>query len=84
MELFALGLNHASAPLAVRERVAFAGDRLGDALKELVTARPAAEAAILSTCNRTEIYCAEGDPSHALEWLAGFHGLRRDDLRPHL
>ena len=55
MELFALGLNHHSAPLAVRERVAFTGESLGEALRALSRARPAGEGAILSTCNRTEI-----------------------------
>ncbi len=83
MELFALGLNHHSAPLAVRERVAFTGESLGEALRALARARPAGEGAILSTCNRTEIYCADGDPAQALEWLARYHDLPADVIRPH-
>jgi glutamyl-tRNA reductase len=83
MELFALGLNHHSAPLAVRERVAFTGESLGEALRALSRARPAGEGAILSTCNRTEIYCADGDPGQALEWLARYHDLPTEAILPH-
>ena len=67
MHLLALGLNHASAPLALRERVAFPGDTVADALadmrRELAPVLP--ETAILSTCNRTEIYCATPEPAVA-------------------
>ncbi|MBX6393343.1 MAG: glutamyl-tRNA reductase, partial [Burkholderiales bacterium] len=83
-QLFTLGLNHQTAPLAIRERVAFGAEQLRHALTELFRARPAREAAILSTCNRTELYCAAGDPRQALEWLAGYHGVDPQDLRPHL
>jgi glutamyl-tRNA reductase len=83
MELFALGLNHHSAPLAVRERVAFTAESLGEALRALLRAHPAGEGAILSTCNRTEIYCADGDPEQALEWLARYHGLPTEAILPH-
>ncbi len=55
MTLYALGLNHQTAPLAIRERVAFAAHALENALGELVRGRAASEAAILSTCNRTEV-----------------------------
>jgi glutamyl-tRNA reductase len=71
MQIFTLGLNHHSAPLAIRERIAFTGEGLKGALREIARARPAQEAAILSTCNRTELYCAAGDPGEALAWLAG-------------
>lgn len=84
MQLFAVGLNHTTAPLALREQVAFAGDTLKQALAELMRQRPAEEAAIISTCNRTEIYGAGGEPGGALEWLAGHHQLALTDLRPHL
>jgi glutamyl-tRNA reductase len=83
MQLFALGLNHQSAPLEIRERVAITAESLGHALRELVRVRPAAEGAILSTCNRTEVYCADGDPGLTLEWLAHYHGLRPADIEPH-
>ena len=73
MSVWTLGLNHKSAPLALRERFAFATERLEDSLHQL-RGRFAShkEVAILSTCNRTEIYCA-GDDAQApqtLNWLA--------------
>ena len=57
MHLLALGLNHETAPISVRERTAVTTDRLGDALRNLATSGKVEEATILSTCNRTEIYC---------------------------
>jgi len=83
MQLFTLGLNHESAPLAIRERVAFAAEQLQSVLTELKRARPVSEAAILSTCNRTELYCASGEPREALEWLAGHHHLSAHELKGH-
>ena len=80
LQLFTLGLNHETAPLAMRERVAFATERLQEALTELTRVRPVREAAILSTCNRTELYCAAGEPEHALEWMAGYHKLNSHEL----
>ncbi len=84
MQVFALGLNHTTAPLAMRERVAFTAESLGAALNELWRSRPAEEAAILSTCNRTEIYLAGGEPDKARDWLAGFHALPQHALAPHI
>jgi glutamyl-tRNA reductase len=73
MALFALGLNHHTAPLAVRERVVFHVERVRDALGEIRGAL-AAEAAILSTCNRTELYlAAEHPPTVVADWLAKYH-----------
>src|SRR3970040_2792705 len=82
MQLFALGLNHQTAPVAMRERVAFAAERMNSALSELIRRKPVREAAILSTCNRTEIYCAAGEPGQALDWLAASHALDSGDVRP--
>ena len=84
MQLFTLGLNHQTAPLAMRERVTFAAERLQPALAELVHRKPVREAAILSTCNRTEIYCAAGEPGEALDWFAGYHALAAADLKPYV
>jgi glutamyl-tRNA reductase len=84
MSLYTLGLNHTTAPLEVRERVTFGPDVLGEALRDLTGGRRAKEAAILSTCNRTEVYFHGGEPGRVAQWLEGFHGLRADDLRPHL
>ena len=84
MQLFALGLNHHSAPIAIRERVSFQPERLGQALHNLTNAKPVREAAILSTCNRTELYYASDDPQSAADWLADFHRLSLNDISPYL
>ena len=87
MHLAALGINHHTAPLQLREQVVFQVERLHAALREFLGQRLAREAAILSTCNRTEIYCA-ADNSDALRdtaaWLAHYHGVDRALLTPHL
>lgn len=84
MQLFTLGLNHESAPLAIREKVAFGTEHLKRALGEIGRAKPVEEAAILSTCNRTELYCAAGEPGAALAWFARYHALGEHDLQPFL
>ncbi len=65
MSLYTLGLNHTTAPLEVRERVTFGPDVLGEALRDLTGGRRAKEAAILSTCNRTEVYFHGGEPGRS-------------------
>ena len=84
MSLHAVGLNHTTAPLEVRERVTFAPDALADALRDITGARTVKEAAILSTCNRTEVYFHGGEPTRVAHWLEDVHGLKSDTLRPHL
>jgi len=84
MQLFTLGLNHNTAPLAIRERVVFQAERLKSALAELMLREPVREAAILSTCNRTELYCVLGEPQAALDWLAGYHQVQTQELTPYL
>ena len=81
--LFALGLNHQTAPLAVRERVVFHVERLHDALKELKRGL-AQEAAILSTCNRTELYVTGDRPGELAGWLAQYHRLATGELQQYL
>jgi glutamyl-tRNA reductase len=83
MSLYALGLNHQTAPLAIRERVVFHVERLRDALGEL-RASLAREAAILSTCNRTELYVAGDEPGAIAHWLARYHRFEPDGLQPYL
>ncbi|MGO1542239.1 MAG: glutamyl-tRNA reductase [Luteimonas sp.] len=71
MSLIALGINHRSAPVALRERVAFAGEALPRALAELRGLPQVREAALLSTCNRTELYAVTADDGEGLaDWLA--------------
>ena len=84
MQLFALGINHHTAPLSVREQVAFDLARLPQALHDLLRAKPVREAAILSTCNRTELYCAADEPQTAVEWLAEYHALTLGKLQPYV
>ncbi|PSB91603.1 glutamyl-tRNA reductase [Candidatus Pandoraea novymonadis] len=93
MQLLALGLNHHTAPVSLRERVAFPFERIEPALaglKELwQNSGPErrAEAAILSTCNRTEIYCVTADAAagdRAIHWLSQFHQIPTAELVPHL
>jgi len=84
MSLHTVGLSHTTAPLDVRERVTFAPDALADALRDVTGACAVGEAAILSTCNRTEVYFRGGEPARVARWLEETHGLPADALRPHL
>ena len=84
MHLFALGINHHTAPVSIRERVAFAAERMSDALHDLTRQPQVKEAAILSTCNRTEIYCHTPDPDAPVNWLTGYHQLPRAEVEPYL
>lgn len=76
MQLLCLGLNHTTAPLSVRERVAFGPEEIEDAITTFKSRLASAErgglteAMILSTCNRTEIYCAVSDPDLAADELS--------------
>jgi glutamyl-tRNA reductase len=83
VSLFTLGLNHQTAPLAVRERVVFHVERLHDALGELKRSL-AQEAAILSTCNRTEVYVSAERPSELAHWLAQYHRFAPSELQQYL
>ena len=83
MQLTAIGLNHQTAPLSIREKLAFAAATLPDAVRGLIESRAAAEAVILSTCNRTELYCV-GDAERVIEWLAEYQNLSMDEIRPYL
>ncbi len=93
MQLLTIGINHHTAPVALRERVAFPLEQIKPALalfKEAWSGRRALnapEAAILSTCNRTELYCATDDHASreaAVQWLSQYHGLRTEELAPHV
>jgi len=82
MKLTVIGLNHHTAPLAIREQLAFAADALPEAVRDL-SVNAAAEAVILSTCNRTELYCV-GEADMIINWLANYQGVNADDIRPYL
>ena len=82
MKLTVIGLNHQTAPLAIREQLAFAAAALPEAVRDL-SVNAAAEAVILSTCNRTELYCV-GDADMIINWLANYQGVNAADIRPYL
>jgi len=84
MQLFAFGINHQTAPLSLREQVVFHAENLVQALRDLVDRHPVKEAAIISTCNRTEVYCHTAEPGQAMHWLANYHQLKAHNLEPHL
>ena len=83
MGFIALGINHRTAGVEVRERVSFSPEQLPDALQRLRAEAGADEVAILSTCNRTELYCAQDrlDAERLVEWVARFHGMTADEIR---
>jgi len=86
MAVWALGINHHTAPLDVRGRFAVAIEQLAPTLRNLrATLGGAVEAALLSTCNRTEIYCAAPEPAleHTLAWLARSGGTSSQALSAH-
>lgn len=81
MTLLAFGINHTTAPLALRERVAFAPENLQSAMQEACAEAGLAEVAILSTCNRTEIYAtSEGDAAAIQAWLVNHTAIAAEDL----
>jgi glutamyl-tRNA reductase len=105
MQLLTIGINHHTAPVALRERVAFPIEQIKPALQTFKsiwlgrsTTGPMAlltqpgnpslpEAAILSTCNRTELYCATNDRAGqdlAVQWLAEYHNVPVNELAPHV
>ena len=86
MTILAFGVNHTTAPVDLREQLSIAPDNLPLALADLRQQQPVEEAAILSTCNRTEIYCSQDitTANTALEWFSDYHGLPFNDIKPFL
>lgn len=82
--LITCGVNHHTAPLALRERLAFGPGHFPHSLYELSQQAMVEEAAILSTCNRTELYCKTTREASVIEWLLKWQGLQWDELKPHL
>ncbi|MBB1303395.1 glutamyl-tRNA reductase [Pseudoalteromonas sp. SR44-8] len=82
MTIVALGINHKTASVELREKVAFSPEQLSEALQQLSDHDQFNEAVIVSTCNRTEIYCslAQQNSQILLQWLASFHGLDEYEL----
>jgi glutamyl-tRNA reductase len=88
MHLFLLGVSHRTAPVDLRERLDFSSRDVGAAGEVLAQRPAAAETVVLSTCNRSEIYVASGEPDRAREevvaFLADYHHVPPDAFLPHL
>ncbi|MFM2590628.1 glutamyl-tRNA reductase [Vibrio sp. TBV020] len=86
MSLLAIGINHNTASVELREKVAFGPEKLPEALKQLGENPLVNGSVVVSTCNRTEIYCdvKSGSKSKVIDWLSQFHQVSPEDLKPSL
>ena len=84
MGFFALGINHTTASVDLREKVAFTPERLATALREACVYCQLHDLVILSTCNRTELYAMTEQPDALLKWLAYSNELSPDLLLQHV
>ncbi|MGR3174649.1 MAG: glutamyl-tRNA reductase [Candidatus Scalindua sp.] len=88
MNLHTVGLNHDSAPVEIREKLAFSASSVPIALSSFVQSFPTSEAVILSTCNRVEIYATSSDNSlnkeTLLDFLSAFHDLPKEKFADHM
>jgi glutamyl-tRNA reductase len=90
MTLITLGLNHKTTPIEMRERLSFTPENLPTAVQSLLELECISEAAILSTCNRTEVYCSSKPCNSAqndcklVQWFSQYHGFSPDELNDHL
>jgi glutamyl-tRNA reductase len=88
MEIVVVGLSHKSAPVALREKVAFAADCLQGALRSVCDLPGLQECVIVSTCNRVEVYAAARQRGEGVEtltrFLADYHAVGIEELRPHV
>ncbi|MGY6278323.1 glutamyl-tRNA reductase [Methylomonas sp. MgM2] len=86
MTLLALGINYNTAPVAIRERLAFPAEILDKTLKNLRSVRDISEAAILSTCNRTEFYChtQSEDQTPLIKWISETKIIHSNEFTPYL
>jgi len=87
MSLCTIGINHTTAPVGIREQVVFQPERLAIALRDLRQVNGVDEAAILSTCNRTELYCHLRNAQlneEIIHWLSAYHHFDQGAIRPFL
>ena len=84
MNLLIVGINHTSAPVELREKVAFTHEQLPNALKDISRVADFSEVAVLSTCNRTEIIAITEDANEkkVVDWLAAYHEMQVPALEP--
>ncbi len=86
MSLIVLGLSHKTAPLDIREKLVFDDVVMTNALRELKSSPGISESMILSTCNRTELYCyeEEGVITDLINWLSSIKSIERDEIKDHM
>lgn len=86
MSLLTIGINHNTASVELREKVAFSPDKMSDALRQLQSMPVVKGSVILSTCNRTELYVdvASASSTELINWLIDFHQVKGTDLKPSL
>lgn len=82
MPIIACGVNHKTAPVALREKIAFSAEKLALYLHDLSVNENIREAVLLSTCNRSELYCESEDINKIIEWFCRHHEVSRDELEP--
>lgn len=86
MAIFAFGINHKTAPVDIREQIAFVPEKLPLALNDILSQSSASEAAIVSTCNRTELYCELNawENQDLIHWFENYHQLDHNTLSPYI
>lgn len=80
MPILACGINYKTASIALREKVAFAQEKLALYLNDLVIHENIQEAVILSTCNRSELYCSTDDVNVVMDWFCRQHCISREEV----
>lgn len=84
MSLAVIGINHKTASVSLREKVAFSPDSIQSAMKNLANDDANREVIIISTCNRTELYCNNIHSDTVIEWLKNYHEVSHEELMPSL
>lgn len=82
MPIFVCGISHKTAPVAVRERVIFAAEKIPLYLHDITTNENVREAVLLSTCNRSELYCEADNISQIVDWFSRQHQISRQEIEP--
>lgn len=81
MPIIACGINHKTAPIELREKVVFSPEKLGLYLQDLSHSENIREAVLLSTCNRSELYCDTDNIEKIIDWFCRHHALTREELK---
>ncbi|MCC2666961.1 MAG: hemA [Gammaproteobacteria bacterium] len=84
MPIFVCGINHKTAPIALREQVTFAPEKIALYLADLINQENMSEAVLLSTCNRSELYCVTDHEMQVMNWFCRQHRVQHNDLAPFL